>query len=171
MARLDFVCSRCGAEIRDRVAPAGTPPPICSHSTLLTFHGAELPLSSTEPPGEMEILWTESASTGFSQPITFEDDDGTVRSFNSPEEVHRFERQTEREVAEGRRPRPFVFRELSQDRSNFDRNVFQHLHPQVAREKMLQKRRGKPIITIGGVDITVHGDPNDPASGGFGGEE
>jgi hypothetical protein len=113
----------------------------------------------------MEILWRRSAAIGFSRPVEFEDDDGTHRTFSSVEEIHRFEKQTENEVASGIRPRPFIFREFSQDRSNFDRNVFQSLHPQVAREKLLRKRRGKPIISVGGVDIRVHGDPNEPGSG------
>lgn len=147
MAVLDFVCSPCRGFIRDRVAPMGTPPPACP-----------------ECGAPMEILWIGRApSVGFSRPVEFEDDDGSVRHFHSVEEIHRFEKQTEDEVRNGTRPRPFVFREFSQSlSSNRDKNVFQHLHPQVPREQLLQTRRGKPIISAKGIDVKVFGDPGAP---------
>jgi hypothetical protein len=114
----------------------------------------------------MEILWTgRSASVDAIEPIEFEHDSGekeTVRTLSRAREI---ERQAEAATAAGH-GRPIVFRHLSQDSSNRDVNVFQSLHPQVARERLLRTRRGRRIISVGGVDIRVHGDPNEP-----GGEE
>ncbi len=138
-ACLDFVCDgpNGGCErgvVLNRVAPSGTPPPPC-------------PVCG----GPTMIFWRSSASTGFERPVEFEDDDGTVRHFNSVEEIHRFEKRCEQEVSAGLRSRPFVFREFSQSlSSNRDKNVFQHLHPQVSREKLITRGRdGRPLITGG----------------------
>lgn len=141
--------------VHDYVCPA------CGHRELNSFfmNGASS-LACPACTSPMDILWSRSASVGFSQPIEFTDDDGTHYSFSTPEEAHRFERRTEDEVAAGLRSRPFVFRELSQDRSNFDRNVFQHLHPQRQREELTRRReklvtrpRGGPMISGGAVEV------------------
>ncbi len=132
-ATLDFECPVCGMQVLDRLAPAGTPAPLCTVDLV-----------------PMVILWrSRSASAGFLRPVTFTDDDGTTHTFHSVEAIHAFERRTEAEVRSGLRKRPFVLREFSQDHSNFDRNVFQALHPQVPREKLLVTRRGKRVVSAG----------------------
>jgi hypothetical protein len=154
MARLDFVCPVCGFELRDRVAPAGTPPPVCAHEQRLTFHGAEVLAQATEPPAAMEILWSSSAAVDAIHPFEYEHDDGTTETIRTIHRAREIEREAEDATAGGF-GRPVVFRHLSQDRSNLDRNVFQDRHPQVAREKLLQKRRGKPIISARSLGLDV----------------
>jgi hypothetical protein len=139
MALLDFCCDTCGLVKRNE------------------FFMGDAPRTKTCDCGQpMEILWQgRSASVGFARPWEFTDDDGTEYKFSSPEAAHRFERRTEEEYKAGVRKRPFVFRELSQDRSNFDRNVFQDLRPQVPRERLLTRRRGKPIITSRTTEVQI----------------
>jgi hypothetical protein len=148
MPLFDFVCD-CGTtvfnEFRMGDQPRTHPCPACA--------------------APMEILWAGRApSVGFAHPIVFEDDDGSTLTFSSPEAAHRFERRTENEVREGLRRRPFVFRELTQDHSNFDVNVFRDRHPQrqrqaqreaLAREReRFTRRPGKPMIRGGATDST-----------------
>ncbi len=145
MARLDFSCPACGAEVIDRIAPAGTPPPSCA---------------AHEPPVPMEIAWREAAAVDvLAEPIEFEHDGGRVEKIETLSRIRQIEREAEIAVGRGE-GRPIVFRDFAQDHSNRDLNVFQKDHPQVRREELLRTRRGKPIVTVGGVQIEVHGDPN-----------
>ena len=137
---LDFACSACSREIVDHFLGSGDAHPECCGQT-------------------MEVCWASrrSPSVGFKQPVEFEDDDGTKHRFTSTEQIHRFERQTEREVACGLRRRPFVFREFSQSlASNRDKNVFADRRQQVSAEELRRRttRRGRRIVT-GGVLATA----------------
>lgn len=149
-ANLDFCCSvsGCTVQVISRIAPAGSPPPLCPSHNL-----------------PMEILWAGgSAGVDAVHPFEYEHDDGHKETITSIRRAREIERQSEHAAAAGT-GRLAIFRHLSQSlSSNRDKNVFQDRHPQVAREKLLRTRRGKPIISVGGVDISVHGDPND--SGG-----
>lgn len=150
-ANLDFCCPKDGCEVKviSRIAPSGSPPPVCP--------AHELP---------MVVLWVgRGYGMDAIEAIEYEHDDGRRETITSLSRAREIERQAERDTAAGI-GRPVVFRHLSQDLSSHrDVNVFQDRHPQVAREKMLRMRRGKPIISVGGVDITVHGSPGDSGEG------
>jgi hypothetical protein len=64
--------------------------------------------------------------------------------------LHQLREIEARSVAEWERGagRPVIFRQFTQDRSNRDENVFQKLHPQVERSKLVTRNsRGIPYIT------------------------
>lgn len=130
---LDFACASCNRELVDHFLASGDAHPSCCGQT-------------------MEVLWRQrSASVGFKIPVEFEDDDGTKHRFTSTEQIHRFERQTEREVACGLRRRPFVFREFSQSlSSNRDKNVFADRREQISPEELKRRttRRGIDLVFL-----------------------
>jgi hypothetical protein len=99
----------------------------------------------------MERLWLSSVVYAPFHAFTFQKDDGTAVRVDSLKAL----RDVERDSLSG--PRPTIFREFSQDKSNRDVNVFQSLHPQVRREELhrASHRRGKKIIDVGSVEISV----------------
>lgn len=138
MALLDFVCAHddCDEAVCDRQAPAGTPPPDCPHH------------------GPMVILWrSRSASVDSIPEFEYEHDDGRVERISSLSRARQIEREAEAMTAAGV-GRPAVFRHLSQDSSNRDLNVFQHLHPQVPRSQLRTRdRRGRQVISGGTITV------------------
>jgi hypothetical protein len=119
----DFTCDGCGAMARDVLAPAGPARPVCRCGTL------------------MDVVYGRSLATDFLAPFAVEVN-GTRYVVDSVQKARQIERIAEQQTRNGE-GQPFIFRALSQDRSNQDENVFgPPPHPTFT----TRNRRGQPFI-------------------------
>lgn len=108
MALRDYICTTCGEKLYDIQKMMGELRPVC-------------PVDKAH--GEME--WLPSFSRGRSLGFTpFDHEmDGKVERVNTIEDVRRIERESMQRAVNGEGS-PTIFRAFSQDRSNYDKNVF-----------------------------------------------
>ena len=121
MVLKDFGCDDCGTVARDVLAPAGPARPVCDCGVL------------------MDVVY--SAHVDLMAPVTVEVN-GHTYLVDSLHKARAIERLAEQQTRNGEGA-PFVFRALSQDHSNMDRNVFgDPPHPVFS----TRTRRGLPLI-------------------------
>ncbi len=110
------------------------------------------PKCPRHPEAQMEVRYFPKHYRPFAE-FDYEGEDGKTVRITSLHQIRQIE---ERSMEAWRRGegRPELFRRWNQDNSNRDKNLLQHLHPQVPREKLrLRNRRGMPIF--GGARPTV----------------
>lgn len=123
MVTKDFICEGCGTVALDEWAPSGPARPICDCGTMMDLELAPVRVGLWKP-FDVEV-------------------NGTRYVIDSLQKARAVERIAEQQTRNGE-GQPFIFRALSQEPSNMDRNVFgEPPHPSFS----TRNRRGLPFVS------------------------
>jgi len=157
----DFECKLCGNFVPDKYVPkvlGGTKGEFSEDAWMwaIPFHIDLSPAPkppSDAPPCEnsscsgfekepMERVWSTNRMHRTFEAFDFTMDDGKVVRVDNLAALRKIEKDTGDAYARGELKRPFVFRHYTQDPSNKDKNVFEHLRREQVDPKTIRTQAG-----------------------------
>lgn len=133
----DYECGTCLFTAFDHYTPRlDSTPPVCERCP-------------GNPP--LTRLWSTNTTHHPFAAFDFELDSGTTVTVDSMAKLRKIEAESMKAYKNGE-GRPTLFRHYSQDKSNRDRNLFEHLRPQQVDPRKMRSRGGQ-AFSFGGFDV------------------